>query len=65
MERTQEWKSPRRLAEEAQACIRRRFEEYMQMEERGELPRDVALDALRDEVSFADAEVGLGSETAA
>lgn len=65
MERNQEWKSPRRLAEEAQACLRRRFEDYMAMQDRGELPRDVALAALRDEVDFIDTEAGLGSEATA
>lgn len=65
MELNQEWKSPRRLAEEAQACLRRRFEDYMAMEDRGELPRDVAIAALRDEIDFTDMEAGLGSEVAA
>lgn len=47
------WKSPRRIDEENRLYIRKRFESYMTMEERGELTRELALRALREEIAYA------------
>lgn len=48
------WKSPRKVEEEARAYLRQRFEAYMEQADNGELTRELAIMALRDEVDFTD-----------
>jgi len=48
-----EWKSPRRIAEEEVAYRHKRFESYMSMVDRGELSRELAIQALREEIIYA------------
>jgi len=51
-EMEKEWKSPRRIAEEDRAYRHRRFESYMRMADRGELSRELAIQALREEIIY-------------
>jgi hypothetical protein len=46
------WKSPRKIEEEAKAYVMERFESYMQMVDRGELTRAIAIAALTEEVGY-------------
>lgn len=48
-----EWKSPRRIAEEEKAYRHKRFESYMSMVDRGELSRELAIQALREEIEYS------------
>ena len=48
----EEWKSPRKLEEEAKEYRLKRFEDYMKLVDSGELPRELALTALREEVEY-------------
>lgn len=48
----QEWKSPRKVDEELKAYKEKRFEDYMQMVDRGELSRELALTAFREELDY-------------
>ena len=50
MESQPEWKSPRKIEEEVRAYQSKRFEDYMAMVDRGELEREIALTALRQEL---------------
>ena len=43
------WKSPRKVEEEIKEYRRKRFEKYMEMADRGEIPRKLAIQALREE----------------
>lgn len=51
-----EWKSPRKIEEEIRQYRYKRFEDYMQMEDRGELTRSLAIAALREELEFTESE---------
>lgn len=44
-----EWKSPRKVEEEIKAYRRKRFEAYMEAADNGELSRELAIAAFRDE----------------
>lgn len=44
------WKSQRKLDEELKEYKHRRFEYYMEMEDRGEISRELAIRALREEL---------------
>lgn len=44
------WKSPRKIQEELNEYCMKRFEDYMQMADRGEIERDLACVALREEI---------------
>ena len=59
-----EWKSPRRVEAEIRAYRHQRFEDYMVMEDRGELTRALALTALREEMGYAELEGADGTQTA-
>lgn len=48
------WKSPRRIEEDVRAYRHKRFEDYMQMEDRGELTRALAITALREEMNYKE-----------
>lgn len=50
----EEWKSPRKIEEEIKEYRLKRFEDYMQMEDRGELTRELAITALREEIEYTD-----------
>lgn len=50
-----EYKSPRKIEEEIKQYRHRRFETYMQMVDRGELTRALAIAALRDELAGSPA----------
>ena len=43
------WKSPRRVEEEVKEYRRKRFETYMGMADRGEISRELAIQALKEE----------------
>jgi len=47
-----EWKSPRRIEEEARQYRLERFESYMQMVDEGKLTRALAIAALREEINY-------------
>lgn len=51
---TEEWKSPRKREEEVQEYRLKRFEDYMQMVDRGELTREIAYQALREEIEYSE-----------
>lgn len=51
---TDDWKSPRKLAEEQRFYIRKRFEYYMELEDMGMLTRELGLKALRQEIEDGD-----------
>lgn len=46
----EQWKSPRKIEEEVKAYKAKRFEDYMEMVDRGELTRELAITALREEM---------------
>jgi hypothetical protein len=50
----EEWKSPRKIEEEVKEYRAKRFEDYMQMVYRGELTRELAFTALREEIEYSD-----------
>ena len=50
----EQWKSPRKIEEEVKAYRSQRFEDYMQQVDRGELTREIALTALREEIQYSD-----------
>ena len=50
----EEWKSPRKREEEVKEYREKRFEDYMQMVARGELTRELAFTALREEIQYSD-----------
>lgn len=50
----EEWKSPRKIEEEVKEYREKRFEDYMQMVDRGELTRELAFTALREEIEYSD-----------
>lgn len=43
------WKSPRKVEEEVKEYRRNRFETYMGMADRGEISRQLAIQALKEE----------------
>lgn len=47
------WESPRKIEEDKKLYKRKRFESYMGMADRGELSREMAIVALRDEIAYA------------
>lgn len=49
-----DWKSPRKIEEEVKQYRAKRFEDYMQMEDRGEITRELAITALRQEIEYSD-----------
>ncbi len=51
---TEQWKSPRKIEEELKEYRLKRFEDYMQMEDRGELTRELAITALREEMEYSE-----------
>ena len=51
---SEEWKSPRKIEEEVKKYWAERFEDYMQMEDRGEITRELAIELLREEIRFSD-----------
>jgi hypothetical protein len=51
---TGNWKSPRKIEEEILLYQRKRFEEYMEMEDVGMLTRELALAALREELEAGE-----------
>lgn len=50
----QVFQSPRSIEEEVKRYQRERFEDYMQMVDRGELPLEIGIAALRDEAAACD-----------
>lgn len=50
----EQWKSPRKREEEVKEYRQKRFEDYMSMVDRGELTREIAITALREEIQFSD-----------
>lgn len=50
----QEWKSPRKIEEEVKEYRLKRFEDYMVMVDKGELTRELAFTALREEIQYQD-----------
>lgn len=46
----EQWKSPRKIAEEERDYKRQRFEWYMVEADEGRLPREIAIRALREEI---------------
>ena len=54
MDSKDSWKSPRKIAEEERLYLHKRFEDYMSMVDRGELERELAILALRDELEPRD-----------
>ena len=46
-----DWKSPRKIEEEVNDYKRTRFEWYMSEVDNGRLPRELAITALREEIS--------------
>lgn len=50
----EQWKSPRKREEEVREYRLKRFEDYMQMVDRGELTRAIACQALREEIQFSE-----------
>lgn len=57
------WKSPRKIEEEVKEYRAKRFEDYMQMVDRGEIELALACTALREEIEYSD--VGIGDGKAA
>jgi hypothetical protein len=53
-EKTGNWKSPRKIEEEIRLYQRKRFEDYMELEDIGMLGRDLALTALRGELASVE-----------
>jgi GTPase Era involved in 16S rRNA processing len=49
-----DWRSPRKIEEDVKRYRSKRFEDYMKMEERGEITRELALAALREEIEYSD-----------
>lgn len=45
-----EWKSPRKVEEEIKVYQHNRFEAYMQMVDKGELPRAIGISAMYDDI---------------
>lgn len=54
----EEWKSPRKVEEEVAEYRRKRFEDYMQMVDRGDLDLAIACTALREEVEYSEMSMG-------
>lgn len=50
----EEWKSPRKIEEEVQEYRAKRFEDYMVMVDKGEITRELAFTALREEIEYSD-----------
>lgn len=46
------WKSPRSVEEDIQLYLRKRFEDYLQLEDDGTLTRELAIAALREEMEY-------------
>lgn len=57
----EQWKSPRKVEEEVRQYQIERFERQMQMVDRGELSRELAIVALKEEFENT-AELGVPSE---
>jgi len=51
---SEQWKSPRKREEEVREYRLKRFEDYMQMVDRGELTREIAITALREEIQHSE-----------
>lgn len=47
------WRSPRAIEADIRDYLRKRFEDYMCMEDRGDLSRGLAISALREEMNYA------------
>lgn len=50
----EQWKSPRKIEEEIKEYRLKRFEDYMQMVDRGKLSRELAIQALREEIEYSE-----------
>ena len=50
----EQWKSPRKIEEEIREYRLKRFDDYMQMVDRGELSRALAIQALREEIEYSE-----------
>lgn len=48
------WKSPRKIEEEVRNYRRKRFEDYMVLADNGELTRELACTALREEIEYSE-----------
>lgn len=46
------WKSPRKVEEELKEYRRQRFETYMEAADRGEIERELAIQAFKEEDSY-------------
>lgn len=55
----EQWKSPRKIEEEVKEYRLKRFEDYMQLVDKGELTRELAFIALREEIQYQDHVSGL------
>lgn len=53
-----EWRSPRKVEQEVSQYRAKRFEDYMQMVDRGELERHIAITALREEIEYSETVIG-------
>lgn len=51
----EQWKSPRKIEEEVKQYRSKRFEDYMQLVDKGELTQALAIAALREEIEYSDA----------
>lgn len=51
---TEQWKSPRKVEEEVKEYRAKRFEDYMVLVDKGELTRELAITALREEIEYSD-----------
>lgn len=51
-EMAETWKSPRKIDEEIKEYKRKRFETYMEMADRGEITRSLAIQAFKEEDSY-------------
>lgn len=54
----EQWKSPRKIEEEVKQYRSKRFEDYMQMVDRGEVELALACTALREEIMYSDMPIG-------
>lgn len=50
----EEWKSPRKREEEVAQYRAKRFEDYMTMADKGEITRELAITAFREELEHSE-----------
>lgn len=58
MAQPEAWRSPRKIEQEVNEYRAKRFEDYMQMVDRGELELALACTALREEIEYSDIQIG-------